>query len=83
VTSSVSGMAIPSNVVAQGRVTAVKRGSAVVARRVRAGYAWRRCHLVSHWLSVSELAAPAAVDLPFVLNRGLQRHHASWKAVVP
>jgi hypothetical protein len=51
VTSSVSGMAISSDMVAQGRVTAGRRGSAVMARRVGAGDAWRRCHLVSHWLS--------------------------------
>jgi hypothetical protein len=70
VTSSVSGMAIPPDLVAQGRVTAGKRGSAVVARRARAGYAWRRCHLVSHWLSVSEPAAPVAVDWPVVTQSG-------------
>ena len=44
VTSSVSGMAISSDMVAQGRVTAGRRGSAVMARRVGAGDAWRRCH---------------------------------------
>jgi hypothetical protein len=50
VTSSVSGMPIPFDPVAHGRVTAAKRGSTVMARRARADDAWRRRHLVSHWL---------------------------------
>jgi hypothetical protein len=58
VTSSVSGMLIPSDMVAQRRVAAAKRGSAVRAGRVRAAYAWHRCHLVSHWLSSPEFAVP-------------------------
>jgi hypothetical protein len=50
VTSSVSGMAIPSDTVARRRVVAARQESVVVARRALTGHAWRRCHLVSHWL---------------------------------
>ena len=53
VTSSVSGMAIPSDTAGQHRVTAARRGSAVVARCASAGDAWRRCHSVRHCLAGS------------------------------
>ena len=49
-TSSVSGMADPSDTVAGSLVAAAKHDSAIVMRRVVAGDAWGGCHLVSHWL---------------------------------
>ncbi len=51
VTSSVSGMGDSSDSVARRRVTAARHDSAVAVRRLVADYAWRGCHLVSHWLS--------------------------------
>jgi hypothetical protein len=71
VTSSVSVMAIVSDEVLQGRVTAVNPGSAVRARRVGAGYAWRRCRLVSHWLAGPSSSSCLLSTGPLQLNLSL------------
>jgi protein-L-isoaspartate O-methyltransferase len=47
VTAGAWDMTIPSDAVVLRRITAARRGSAVVARHPRTGDVWRRCHLVS------------------------------------
>jgi len=77
-------MAIPSDAVAHSRVAAARPGSAVVACRVRAGYAWRRCHLVSHCQCPESAVPGLLLTGSLQLNQDVPgRHHVSHKTAIP
>ena len=61
-TSSMPCMKVSSDAIALGRVTAGRRNCGVRARRTSSAVAWRRCHLLCHWIQGSLLQGFGPLD---------------------